>query len=152
MATLQGPHQQKGFASHGREIIASHPGARNQPSQQALVTAMEACADCAQACATCADACLGEPNVAKLVTCIRLNQDCADVCTATSNLLSRQVSLDWDIAGAALEVCTIACDKCAQECAKHAAHMKHCQVCEAACRACLQACEFLLGQSAPVSA
>jgi hypothetical protein len=137
-----------GFASRGRGVIASHPGAIDRPDQASLVACMEACADCAQSCIACADACLGEPNVAALVTCIRLNQDCAELCEATGNILSRQVSLDWDIASAALQACAIACQKCAVECAKHSKHMEHCRLCEAACRACKEACEGLLKQAA----
>ncbi|MDP2274877.1 MAG: four-helix bundle copper-binding protein [Archangium sp.] len=139
---------QSGFHSRGKSVMATHPGNGQGEAHGALVTCFEACADCAQACIVCADACLGEPNVADLVTCIRLNQDCAELCEATGNILSRQVSLDWEIAGAALKACVIACHKCAAECRKHAAHMEHCGECEAACRACQAACESLMSQAA----
>lgn len=147
MATVQPTDGHAGFAAHGRGVLASHPNASELPDRQALVTCMEACADCAQACLVCADACLGEPNVAELITCIRLNQDCADLCAATGSLLARQTSLDWELAGAALEACLIACDKCANECARHASHMEHCRICETACRACKSACDDLLTET-----
>lgn len=152
MAVIMGNELSPGFASHGRDVLTKHPGAGKGADQRQLVQCLEACADCAQACLACADACLGEPKVAELVTCIRLNQDCADLCQATGNILSRQLSLDWDIAGAALEACSVACERCAAECAKHAKHMEHCAVCETACRACQQACDALLGQAATVTA
>src|SRR5258707_8463269 len=100
--------QTNGFASSGRSVLATHPGVGGA-AQSELVAAFEACADCAQACIACADACLGEENVKELVTCIRFNQDCADLCEATGNILSRQVSIDWELAGAALLACSIAC-------------------------------------------
>lgn len=145
MASIQSSN---GFASRGRSVLATHPGIGAAAHSEELVAAFEACADCAQACIACADACLGEPTVAQLVTCIRFNQDCADLCEATGNILSRQVSIDWELAGAALLACSIACQKCARECGKHAPHMEHCRACEAACRACQQACEALLEQQA----
>jgi hypothetical protein len=143
MALAQVTNDWSGFASRGKHVLATHPGVEAGARQQALEACFEACADCAQACIACADACLGEANVADLVTCIRLNQDCADLCEATGNILSRQVSLDWDIASVSIRACTIACQKCAEECERHAEHMEHCRECAQACRACQRACDVL---------
>lgn len=143
MAVAETTSGWSGFASRGKNVLATHPGFEAGTQQQALTACFEACADCAQACIACADACLGEANVADLVTCVRLNQDCAELCEATGNILTRQVSLDWDIAEAALRACTIACGKCAEECERHAQHMQHCRECAEACRSCQRACDEL---------
>lgn len=142
MATAQS-NDWSGFASRGKSVLATHPGVEAGARQAALTACFEACADCAQACIACADACLEEATVAELRTCIRLNQDCADLCEATGNILSRQVSLDWDIAAVSLRACTIACEKCAEECERHAEHMEHCRECAEACRACERSCDML---------
>jgi hypothetical protein len=145
MITIQAP---TGFGSRGRGVLATHPGLGAGQNADLLAVCLEACADCAQACLSCADACLGESNVAELVTCIRFNQDCADTCIATFSVLSRQLAQAREVDRALLQACSLACQKCGDECARHAKHMEHCRVCASACEACTAACEALL-QGAP---
>ena len=59
-----------------------------------LAAAIDAAGDCAQACTADTDADLGEPNLAEMVTCIRLCLDCTDICTATAGVLSRPAGYD----------------------------------------------------------
>jgi hypothetical protein len=109
-----------------------------------LAAAIDACVECAQACAVCADACLGEPDVAKLATCIRLNLDCADLCQATARVASRQQPPEVALVARTLELCALACDLCGDECERHAEHHQHCRVCMEVCRRCEAACQEAL--------
>jgi hypothetical protein len=49
-----------------------------------------------------------------------------------------------ELVGAQLRACAHACRLCAEECEKHAPHMKHCAICAEACRRCETACLELL--------
>jgi hypothetical protein len=133
--------------NHVQRMLDTHPrGARMDGA--ALAECIQACYECAQSCTACADACLGEPGVAELVRCIRLNLDCFDVCVTTGNVVSRQTEPDWTLLRAQLEACASACGVCAEECERHAGHHEHCRVCAAACRGCEQACRRLLESAA----
>jgi hypothetical protein len=43
-----------------------------------------------------------------------------------------------------LQACVRACTRSAEECARHAAHNRHCAICEKVCRRCIHACTALL--------
>ena len=129
------------FMTHARAMLASSPSPIRGVDVALLAEAAQAAFDCAQTCTACANACLGEPNVADLVRCIRLNMHCADLCDTTGRLISRQENPD--LARAILEACVLACRLCAEECARHS-HMEHCRVCADACRACEQSCQRVL--------
>lgn len=101
---------------------------------QQYQSCISACLSCAQACEMCSVACLGEPNVAELTTCIRLNQDCATICLDAAQLMSR----GSQYAQAICKLCADICDACGAECAKH--KMDHCQACAQACKACADEC------------
>jgi Domain of Unknown Function (DUF326) len=126
-----------------QEMLRTHPSAPTDA--ETLARCIEECFACAQSCTACADACLGEPDVAELTRCIRLNLDCADVCEATGKILSRQTEAQTDLLIAIVQTCVEACRVCAEECERHAAHHEHCRVCAEACRRCEQACEAALG-------
>lgn len=128
--------------SHSHEMLASSPAPIPGVDVGLLSAAARAAFDCAQACTACANACLGEAAVQDLVRCIRLNLHCADLCVTTGRLISRQESPE--LARAILQACVLACRLCAEECGRHTATMKHCQVCAKACQECVQACEGLL--------
>lgn len=113
-------------------------------TNEALARCIAACFDCAQRCVACADACLGEDKVKMLTRCIRLNSDCADICEDTGRLLSRQQQPDFELLRQSLQLCQLACRKCAEECERHAGQHAHCRICAAACRGCEQACQDLL--------
>lgn len=126
------------------EMISTHP--QKAPSDAtALTECITACMACEQACVACADACLSEKMVDQLRACIRLNQDCADICTSTGRVLSRLTSPDFELVKAQVELMTLACRKCGDECDKHASMHEHCRVCAEGCRACEQACSKFLG-------
>jgi hypothetical protein len=40
----------------------------------------------------------------------------------------------------------IACQRCADECARHATAHAHCKLCAEACHHCQERCNFLLGE------
>jgi hypothetical protein len=108
-----------------------------------LAAVIEAASDCAQACAADTDADLSEPNLAEMVTCIRLCLDCTDICTATAGVLSRPAERDLSAARLLVGACAAICQSCGDECERHA-HMPHCRVCAEACRRCDRACRDLL--------
>jgi len=108
-----------------------------------LAAAIDAAGDCAQACAADTDADLSEPNLAEMVTCIRLCLDCTDICTATAAVLSRPAELDLSATRLLVAACAAICQSCGDECERHA-HMPHCRVCAEACRRCDHACRDLL--------
>ena len=117
----------------------------------AVAAAVDACLECVQACTSCADADLLEADVEELRTCIALDQNCADVCDATARVLSRPGQWDAVVVYGLLQSCVRVCVACAEECAKHAAHHRHCAICERVCRACVASCEALLDDEAFVS-
>ena len=96
-----------------------------------------ACNACAVACLHCASACLQEPDVKMMARCIGLDTDCAQICQLTVAMMAG----DSELAGAMCRVCAMACNACANECARHP--MAHCQQCAEACRRCAKACDQL---------
>ena len=108
-----------------------------------LAAAIDALDDCAQACNADTAADLTEPDLAEMVTCIRLCLDCVDVCTATARVIGRQTEYDASLTRPLLESCVAICRSCGDECERHA-HMPHCRICAEACRRCEQACRELL--------
>jgi hypothetical protein len=108
-----------------------------------LAAAIDALSDCAQACNADTAADLAEPDLAEMITCIRLCLDCVDICTAACGVLSRQAGYDPIVTRPLLEACIAVCRSCGSECEGHA-HMPHCRVCAQACRRCEQACRDLL--------
>jgi hypothetical protein len=129
--------------SYARQLLDAYPGTLNADAGM-LVAAIDALSDCAQACIADADDDLSEPNLAEMVTCIRLCRDCADVCTATLGVVTRQAEYDASVVRPLLEACVAICERCGDECQLHAHHHEHCRVCEQACRRCEQACRELL--------
>ena len=124
-------------------MLDAHPGTTDL-DREALGEVIDTLLTCAEACTACADACLGEPDVAELTHCIRLNLDCADVCCVTARVLSRQTHYDPRLSLNLLQVCLVACQTCGDECAHHAPHHGHCQLCAEACRDCEDACRELV--------
>jgi hypothetical protein len=130
--------------SYARQMLGTYSGTINVDADM-LATAIDAVSDCAQACAADTDADLSEPNLAEMVTCVRLCLNCADVCTATAAVISRPAAYDTDVTKPLLQACVAICRSCGDECERHAQHHAHCRVCAEACRRCEQACRELLG-------
>jgi hypothetical protein len=133
---------------HVSEMIGTHPDVKGNVNQE-LLTAIEACYDCAQTCTSCADACLAEAAVADLRQCIRLNADCADICAAAGAMLGRRTGSNERLIAQVLQACITACAACAEECERHAAMHGHCRVCAEACRWCERACQGAAGTITP---
>jgi Domain of Unknown Function (DUF326) len=129
--------------SYARQLLDTYPATAGADAG-VLAAAIDALGDCAQACTADVDADLSEPNVAEMVTCIRLCLDCTDVCTATAGVMSRQAAYDASVARPLLEACVASCKSCGDECERHARMHEHCRVCAEACRRCEQACQELL--------
>lgn len=125
------------------KMLETHPRGA-QRDRVALAACIQACYECADSCTTCADACLGEPMVADLVGCIRLNLDCSDVCVATGNVLSRQTEPNGTLLRAQIEACITACRLCGEECGRHGDEHEHCRVCAESCRRCEETCQKML--------
>lgn len=122
-----------------REMMAAHPEAPREPDE-AIMLFIEEAFTCAQACIACADACLAEKAMVDLAQCIRLNADCADTCETLGRLASRRTGLNKDVLRGAIEVCAMACDRCAEECERHASRYRHCAICAETCRRCAGQC------------
>ncbi len=135
--------------SRAKAMLQTHP-LEIEVDSQALVECIDACFECAQTCTACADACLGEPQVADLAECIRLNLDCADICEATGQMLSRQTYPNLELWNRQLRACALACQVCGAMCHQHAGMHEHCRVCAEACRNCEMACNRLMEISVPV--
>lgn len=131
--------------SYIRLMFDSHP-VNPSSDHEVNIECITACYACAEACNACADACLGEKEVAKMVECIRDNNDCADVCLTTARIMSRFTRTDKKLAGAQLRACIQACESCGNSCAKHGGAMEHCRVCAEACSRCAKACRALLAE------
>ena len=126
-----------------QEMISTHPDVRGNISEP-LIRCIEECFACAQTCVSCADACLAEESVQMLRQCIRLDLDCADVCVATGSLASRRTGSNEPVLRGMLEVCALACRRCAEECERHAQKHEHCRICAESCRRCQRACEAVM--------
>lgn len=113
-----------------------------------VAAAIDACLNCLQACTACADADLAEKDVNEMSTCIALDQTCADVCGVAARILSRPARWDHFVVHRLLQACVRVCTSCAEECAMHADHHRHCAVCAKACLACVRACNALLDAEA----
>jgi hypothetical protein len=125
------------------DILSAHP-ALPEADSRALRSCIQACAACSQACTACADSCLSEPQLAKLIRCVRLNLDCADICTAAMNVLLRQTQPDARLLTSVLQAVVIACRVCGMECDRHAEQHDHCRVCSGAAQRCERAaCDLL---------
>ena len=129
--------------SFAREMLDAAPGPIDL-DRDALVAAIEACADSVQACTACADSSLAEEDVATMALSIALTEQCADVCGATERILSRPLHADQVVMHRLLRACVHTCTTCAEECERHAAHHAHCGICARACRLCAKACADLL--------
>jgi len=133
---------------HIATMISSHPHVQGNLNE-ALVRAIEEANACAAVCRICADACLGEPMVADLVQCIRIDLDCADVCAATGMIGARRTGSNEALIKRMLEVCAETCAVCATECDEHAEMHEHCRICAEACRRCAEACLQAAGTITP---
>jgi Domain of Unknown Function (DUF326) len=131
--------------SYVRQMLGSYPGDfKLDVDAEVLARAIDAAGDCARACATDTDADLSEPQLAEMVSCIRLCQHCADICAAAAAVLSRPASWDRRVVRPLTEACVAICASCGDECERHAPMHAHCRVCAEACRRCEQACGELL--------
>ena len=126
---------------NSEQMISTHPDVHGNYSQP-LIKCIDDCFSCAQTCTSCADACLAESMVEQLRQCIRLNLDCADVCNAAGALASRRTGSNEDVLRSMIEVCQLACAKCAEECERHADHHDHCRICAQQCRECEESCRI----------
>lgn len=129
----------RGMNNRTADMVGTHPV---EPSLdgQLLSRVLTALQECISICTLCADACLHEPDVTELRVCITLNQDCAAVCQATAEVLGRFAPAGVDVMAAQLRACIDICNACAEECSRHAGHMRHCEVCAEACRDCAAVC------------
>jgi hypothetical protein len=113
-----------------------------------VAAAIDACLNCVQSCTSCADADLVEADVAAMRACTALCLGCADVCDVVARILSRPAQSDHVVVHRLLHACVRQCTLCAEECARHAEHHRHCAICAKACRACEVACRALLDAEA----
>jgi hypothetical protein len=121
------------------KMIAAHPdvaGNLNEPLALAVRHAMF----CSAICTSCADACSAEEM--DMRRCIRLCMDCADICTATFKVAARRTASDERLIAQTLRLCIDACERCAEECARH--DNDHCRRCAEMCRECGNDCQAAL--------
>jgi hypothetical protein len=96
-------------------------------------TCIDACLNCAAICHHCASEDLREKH--GMSDCVQNNMECAALCTAAAALMSMGSVYAKQIC----RLCSEACSRCADECAKH--DHKHCRECADACRRCAQECD-----------
>jgi hypothetical protein len=125
-------------------MLDAYPGSRLQVRQDLLVRCVTACMQCSLACTACSDACLAEDDLVDLVKCIRISLDCAVMCDATAKILTRQTEADVVVMREIVSACLAAIVACAEECERHAAHHKHCDISARVCRDAETACQNLL--------
>lgn len=124
------------------DMLAEHPRATPDRTKS-LAGTISAALECVAVCSTCADACVSEGD-ASLERCIRLNLDCADVSGTAARALARVGSSPANpLVQGIVEICRQACLACADECDRHAARMKHCEIAARVCRQCADACDQL---------
>jgi Domain of Unknown Function (DUF326) len=133
---------------HTQAMFKTHPLLRGNPDA-VLIACIEACRDCAETCIICADACLGEEMVADLRRCIRLDQDCAEICTATAGVVTRAAADGESDIAPILAACIDICQRCGDECQRHAEMHAHCRICAEVCFACAAACHKALSNRRP---
>jgi uncharacterized membrane protein len=129
--------------SYARQMLDAHPGDLDL-SPETVAKTVDALSECAEACISDTDADLSEPNLAEMVTCIRLCEDCAEICAAAARVLSRPGTWNDQAVRPLLEACVAICGSCGNECERHAALHQHCGICAEACRRCEQACADFL--------
>lgn len=87
---------------------------------------------------------MAESDITTLVKCIRTDLDCADMCDATVKVLTRQTAYDLVVIRSVVGACLNTIVACAEECERHAAHHKHCEISAKVCREAERACRDLL--------
>lgn len=132
------------MASVATAMLENYPGSTIEVRHEILTNCVAACLKCSLACTACSDACLAESDITELVKCIRTDLDCADMCDATAKVLTRQTAYDLAVIRSTVTACLKAIVACAEECERHAAHHKHCQISAMVCREAERACEDLL--------
>lgn len=125
-------------------MLESYPGPKIAVSQETLINCITTCLECSLACTACSDACMAERDIATLIKCVRTDLDCADMCDATVKVLTRQTAYDLLVIRSVVDACLTTIIACAEECERHAAHHKHCEVCAEVCRRAEKACQDLL--------
>jgi hypothetical protein len=133
--------------SFAREMLDASP-ATIEFDLEEVAAAIDASMHGAQACTSCADSCLAEEDVAEMSRCILLCVSCSDICDTTARALSRPAGADHLVLHGLLQACVRTCQNSAEECDRHAAHHRHCEICARACRQCIQACSRLLEDEA----
>src|SRR5580692_12260968 len=84
--------------SYARQLLDTYPRTY-RADEDLLAAVIDALTDCAQACVADVSADLNEPQLAEMVTCIRLCLDCADICAASAAVVSRQAAFDPGVCG-----------------------------------------------------
>lgn len=125
-----------------QEMLSADPE-RPLLDEQTQRMCVEACFEAEVACVACADACVGEPGIAALRRCIRLNLDAADVAGTTARMLARR-PVDPRLLRAQVETCARALSTAAEACLEHANEHEHCRTCAAACRHAAEQCGAVL--------
>lgn len=110
---------------------------RDQSQNQKIIRAL---AQCINACEECASGCLSEDSVQSMTDCIKTDIECADICSVTLKFIGRRSSIIYEL----LDLCIIACSRCAQECEKH--QKDHCRRCAEACHRCVELCKEFKNQ------
>lgn len=127
-------------------MLESYPGPTIDVRPETLTSCVTACLECSLACTACSDACMAESDIAELVKCIRTDLDCADMCDATVKVLTRQTAYDLVVIRSVVSACLTTIIACAEECERHAAHHKHCEISGQVCRRAELACRDLLAE------
>lgn len=105
---------------------------------ESMQTCIDECKKCLQACEECFTLCLNEPEVQKMVGCMKQLRDCIDICDIAIKFMSRNSNHAKHICKECAEICT----SCAQACASM--QTDHCKKCADICNSCATECNKMV--------
>lgn len=108
---------------------------RDNMKKNTIADCIQACKDCVGICTNCAAACTEEENVQSLSRCIQLNLECAAICNAAVQLME----VNGNSSASLYKLCGDICQRCAEECVRHA-FIEHCRHSAEAARSCSILC------------
>ncbi|MBW9108874.1 hypothetical protein JNB63_10925 [Microbacterium trichothecenolyticum] len=92
---------------------------------------MDACSACEQACTVCST---------QMMDCAPACMNCADMCNTMMRSMMRMQGMDSASMMAMLDACIAMCQKCMDDCMRHADMSEVCKMCAQSCQACMDAC------------
>ena len=122
-----------------QEMAHDHSHMHGERKYQTLLNATSDCVVNGQVCLAHCLVLLGEGDNS-LAGCSKAVSQMLALCAALQNLASQESALVPDLAKVALQ----GCQRCANECRKHADQHAECRACMDSCNNCIKQCEAVL--------